>query len=91
MQYFHRTIAYAEILVGPRTNAPKKLVGKLVIRTKLFGEAPLLSRAISVPTCPKCGKSISAQRYARHLRRCGTTHKRGPQTLDHPDNFWMKI
>jgi len=44
-----------------------------------------------MPTCPKCGKMISAQRYARHLKRCGTDHKNRDHTLDHPENFWMKI
>jgi hypothetical protein len=34
---------------------------------------------------------ISAQRYSRHLKRCGTTHKNKSTTLDQPDNFWMKI
>jgi len=44
-----------------------------------------------VPICPKCRKLISASNYSRHLRRCGTQHKRGPTTLDHPENFYMKI
>ena len=43
-----------------------------------------------MPICPKCKKLISANNYARHLKRCGTTHKRSG-TLDQPDNFWMKI
>ncbi|MDA4116488.1 MAG: hypothetical protein OK442_08035 [Thaumarchaeota archaeon] len=44
-----------------------------------------------MPTCPKCGKLISAQRYSRHLGRCGTTHKKRSKVLDHPENFYMKI
>jgi hypothetical protein len=44
-----------------------------------------------MPICPKCKKLISAQKYERHLRRCGVTHKHGPSTLDHPENFFMKI
>ena len=44
-----------------------------------------------MPTCPKCGKMISAQRYSRHLQRCGSTHKNKSKVLDHPDNFFMKI
>jgi hypothetical protein len=44
-----------------------------------------------MPTCPKCGKMISAQRYSRHLKRCGTTHKNKSKVLDHPENFYMKI
>lgn len=27
-----------------------------------------------VPMCQKCGKLISPKKYARHLKRCGTTH-----------------
>ena len=41
--------------------------------------------------CPKCHKSISANNYARHLKRCGTTHKHQAGVLDHPENFFMKI
>jgi hypothetical protein len=44
-----------------------------------------------MPICPKCHKSISANNYARHLKRCGTTHKHQAGTLDHPENFFMKI
>ncbi len=44
-----------------------------------------------MPICPKCRKMISAQRYSRHLKRCGTSHKNKSKVLDHPDNFWMKI
>jgi DNA-directed RNA polymerase subunit N (RpoN/RPB10) len=46
---------------------------------------------MTMPTCPKCGKMISAQRYSRHLQRCGQTHKNKSKVLDHPDNFFMKI
>jgi hypothetical protein len=46
---------------------------------------------ITMPICPKCHKSISANNYARHLKRCGTTHKHQAGTLDHPENFFMKI
>jgi hypothetical protein len=46
---------------------------------------------ISMPICPKCRKLISAKSYQRHLRRCGTSHRRTTQTLDHPENFYMKI
>ncbi|MGD0319899.1 MAG: hypothetical protein ABSB56_09430 [Nitrososphaerales archaeon] len=28
-----------------------------------------------MPICQKCGKLISDKKYARHLKRCGTTHK----------------
>jgi hypothetical protein len=34
-----------------------------------------------LPVCPKCGKLISERHYARHLRRCGTTHRHEPQSL----------
>jgi hypothetical protein len=34
-----------------------------------------------VPICPKCQKMISESHYERHLRRCGTSHKHGPQSL----------
>jgi hypothetical protein len=34
-----------------------------------------------LPICPKCGKFISESHYERHLRRCGTNHKEGPQSL----------
>lgn len=44
-----------------------------------------------MPVCPKCGKKISAQKYSRHLKRCGTHHKGRDHRLDQPDNFWMKI
>ena len=44
-----------------------------------------------MPICPKCKKLISAQKYERHLKRCGVTHKNGPAPLDHPENFFMKI
>ena len=50
-----------------------------------------LAAVTTMPTCPKCGKMISAQRYSRHLQRCGSTHKNKSKVLDHPDNFWMKI
>jgi hypothetical protein len=43
-----------------------------------------------MPVCPKCHKLISAKNYARHLRRCGTTHKQGPQPLSSGDNFFMR-
>jgi hypothetical protein len=44
-----------------------------------------------MPICPKCKKLISEKNYARHLKRCGTSHKHGPTELDHPENFFMKI
>lgn len=44
-----------------------------------------------MPICPKCGKMISAGKYARHLKRCGVKHKHAPGQLDHPENFFMKI
>lgn len=34
-----------------------------------------------MPSCPKCGKFISESHYERHLRRCGTIHTQGPQSL----------
>ncbi len=34
-----------------------------------------------MPVCPKCQKFISESHYERHLRRCGTTHRVGPQSL----------
>jgi hypothetical protein len=34
-----------------------------------------------VPLCPKCHKNISAKRFQRHLRRCGTSHKHYPGEL----------
>jgi hypothetical protein len=34
-----------------------------------------------LPTCPKCQKHISESHYERHLRRCGTIHRQGPQSL----------
>jgi len=34
-----------------------------------------------LPTCPRCQKFISESHYQRHLRRCGTTHERRPQSL----------
>jgi hypothetical protein len=45
----------------------------------------------AMPICPKCKKLISAKNYQRHLKRCGTSHKHDVKTLDHPENFWMKI
>jgi hypothetical protein len=44
-----------------------------------------------MPICPKCRKEISAKNYARHLKRCGVTHKHAAGVLDHPENFFMKI
>ncbi|MGD0636410.1 MAG: hypothetical protein ABSA72_00020 [Nitrososphaerales archaeon] len=44
-----------------------------------------------MPICPKCHKLISAKNYARHLSRCGTTHKRTKQALSSGDNFFMRI
>jgi len=44
-----------------------------------------------LPICPKCGKLISEQRYSRHLKRCGVSHKKRSHVLDHPENFYMKI
>jgi hypothetical protein len=43
-----------------------------------------------MPVCPKCHKLISANNYARHLGRCGTSHKHPPGTLEQSD-FLMKI
>lgn len=37
-----------------------------------------------MPICPKCGKLISEKRYARHLRRCGTSHKHETMGLYSP-------
>jgi len=34
-----------------------------------------------MPICPKCGKLISAKKYERHIKRCGTTHKHSPRPL----------
>lgn len=34
--------------------------------------------------CPKCGKPISDNRYERHLRRCGTSHKHQTRPLFAP-------
>ncbi len=34
--------------------------------------------------CPKCGKLISDNKYARHLRRCGTSHKHQTRPLFSP-------
>jgi len=44
-----------------------------------------------MPICPKCRKLISEKNYSRHLRRCGVRHKHPAATLDHPENFYMKI
>jgi hypothetical protein len=43
-----------------------------------------------MPICPKCRKLISPKNYARHLKRCGVTHKRSPGSLDQSD-FFMRI
>lgn len=51
-----------------------------------------MGESLAVPTCPKCGKLISAKKYKRHLGRCGQTHKRGPSPLRPAgDNFYMKL
>jgi hypothetical protein len=34
-----------------------------------------------MPVCPKCHKLISESHYERHLGRCGTIHRVGPQSL----------
>jgi len=34
-----------------------------------------------MPVCPKCKRLISAKKYARHVKRCGTTHKHSPRPL----------
>jgi uncharacterized C2H2 Zn-finger protein len=45
-----------------------------------------------MPTCPRCGKLISDSKYARHLRRCGTRHKRPARALDRdPGAYYMKM
>ena len=44
-----------------------------------------------MPTCPKCGKLISAKKYKRHIERCGQTHKHGSRPLESSDNFYMKL
>ena len=45
-----------------------------------------------VPTCPKCGKLISAKKWKRHLERCGVSHKHGARPLGPGgDNFYMKL
>ena len=44
-----------------------------------------------MPICPKCGKLISAKKFARHVNRCGEHHKKPVQPIDHPDNFFGKI
>jgi hypothetical protein len=44
-----------------------------------------------MPICPKCRKLITPNNFARHVKRCGTHHKHGAATLDHPENFFMKI
>ncbi len=33
---------------------------------------------------------ISDKKYKRHLKRCGSTHKKGGRPLDRGDNFFMK-
>ncbi|MDG6901666.1 MAG: hypothetical protein JRM80_06860 [Nitrososphaerota archaeon] len=60
---------------------------------------PVFTKAVYIPSsynqmmpiCPKCRKLISDKKYARHLRRCGATHKRSAKPLDHPENFFMKV
>lgn len=44
-----------------------------------------------MPICPKCGKLISPKKYQRHLKRCGTQHKRGPSSLRSSNDFVMRI
>ncbi|MDA4121847.1 MAG: hypothetical protein OK456_01550 [Thaumarchaeota archaeon] len=34
-----------------------------------------------MPVCPKCHKLISEKHFARHLKRCGTSHHHEPQSL----------
>lgn len=38
-----------------------------------------------MPLCPKCGKSISESKIRRHVRRCGTSHKK--LTYELPGKF----
>jgi hypothetical protein len=68
-------------LAGTRIVMPVILLSS---RRHSFGEG-------DVPICPKCGKLISGQRYSRHLKRCGVSHKKRSHVLDHPENFYMKI
>jgi uncharacterized C2H2 Zn-finger protein len=44
-----------------------------------------------MPTCPKCGKLISAKKYSRHLARCGQTHKHAARPVGHPEDFFMNV
>ena len=44
-----------------------------------------------MPVCPKCGKLISAKKYERHLKRCGSQHKHRSDPLKHSNDFLLKI
>jgi hypothetical protein len=44
-----------------------------------------------MPVCPKYGRLISAKKYERHLKRCGTQHKHKSNTLRASNDFLMKI
>ena len=45
-----------------------------------------------MPTCPKCGKLISAGKYKRHLQRCGQTHKHKAAPLHTSgDDYYMRM
>jgi hypothetical protein len=43
-----------------------------------------LLQLIRLALCPKCHKNISANRFQRHLRRCGTSHKHYPGEIHVP-------
>ncbi len=43
-----------------------------------------------MPICPKCGELISAKKYGRHLKRCGSTHKHVHRSIDQSDTL-MKL
>ena len=47
--------------------------------------------ALTMPVCPKCGKLISAKKYERHLKRCGSQHKHRTSQLKGSNDFLMKI
>jgi uncharacterized C2H2 Zn-finger protein len=44
-----------------------------------------------MPVCPKCGKLISPKKYSRHLKRCGTQHKRSSKPLGSANDFLMRV
>ena len=45
----------------------------------------------AMPVCPKCGKLISPKKYVRHLKRCGTQHKRKSSPLKQSNDFLMRL